>query len=130
MGVYGNFLSAFPELMETVQVWTKQDKSDIRLIRCMFVDDKMRGLARRKYTSGNTAHDIEDDDTMYVSVKYKDKIHVGDYFHRTGSPYTERVMRGEDYIKQAGYKMYMTERVTGATADKDQSLPVKEPYFA
>lgn len=130
MGVYGNFLTAFPELMETVQVWTKPDKSDIRLIRCMFVDDKMRGLARRKYTSGNTAHDIEDDDTMYVSAKYVGKIGVGDYFHRTGSPYTERVIRGEDYKKQAGYRMYMTERVTGATADKDQALPVKEAYFA
>lgn len=130
MGVYGNFLSAFPELMETVQVWTKPDKSDIRLIRCMFVDDKMRGLARRKYTSGNTAHDIERDDTMYVPAKWAKKINEGDYFHRTGSMYTERCMKGEEYLKQAGYKMFMTEVVTGATPDKDQPLPVKEPYFA
>lgn len=123
-------MTAFPELMETVTVWTKVDKSDERKIRCMFVDDKMRGMARRKYTSGNTALDIEDDDTMYVSARYANKIGVGDYFQRALSPYIERVMRSEDYIKQAGYKMFMTERVTGATYNKDQSLPVKEAYFA
>ena len=49
-GVYGSFLENFPELLESFSVWTKEDKTDIRTVRAIYMPNKGSGLKRRKYT--------------------------------------------------------------------------------
>lgn len=129
-GVYGDFIENFMELYELHEVWTKEDKSDIRKINAVYLPDKGDGIKRRKYTSGNTALDIQDVDTIYVSVAFKDKVKVGDYIQKVGDPYFMRIVNNVPYLKAAGYMVFAVERVTGSTPDKDEQLGVKEGYFA
>lgn len=130
MGVYGNFLTHFPELKERITVWTKDDHSDEHVIVAIYMTTGGGGIKRKKYTSGNTALDIQDTDDLYVSYRYNSGIKVGDYFKRPRSEYIYRVVNRKPYDTAAGYQWYDVERVTGATPDKDQPLPVKEGYFA
>lgn len=129
-GVYGDFLEYFQELYELHEVWTKEDRSDVRRITAVYIPDKGAGIKRRKYTSGNTALDLQDTDLIYVSASFKDKIAVGDYVQKVGDPYFMRVINDVPYIKAAGYMVFAVDRVTGATPDKDEPLGVKEGRFA
>jgi len=129
-GAYGDFLQAFPELYETCQVFDKEDKTDIRTIRCIHLTQHGDGIKRRKYTSGNTGLDITGDDQIFVLAKYMRLVNIGTYvlFQDTLDWY--RLTKLMSYKKAAGYAVYKVELVTGATADSDADLNVKEPYFA
>lgn len=127
-GVYGDFIEVFPEMMETLTVWTKDDRSDSHPIRAMYVPTKGGGIKRRKYTSGNTGLDIQDSDALYVSMRYT--VNIGDYFQRKNDPYTMRIVNDIPYDLSAGYRVFAVERVTGATPDMDEPLGVKEGSFA
>ena len=81
MSVYGGFITAFPELLETIQVW-KETKEDSKLLRVIYIPSKGEEIKRRKYTSGNTSLDIINEDQIYVKTILKSKINVGDYFVR------------------------------------------------
>lgn len=130
MGVYGNFLTVFPELKERINVWSADDHSDERTVVAIYITSQGSRIKRRKYTSGNTSLDTKGEDTLFVSGKYQEQIHEGDYFKRQKCAYTYRVVQKAPYDLAAGYQVYTVERVTGATPDKDQPLPVKEGYFA
>lgn len=130
MGVYGNFLTVAPELKERITVWSEDDHSDERTVVAIYMTSQGSRIKRRKYTSGNTSLDIKGEDTLFVSSKYQEQIHEGDYFKRQKCDYTYRVVHKAPYDLAAGYQIYTVERVTGATPDKDQPLPVKEGYFA
>ena len=130
MRVYGNSLFAFPELKERLKVWTKEDRSDERSIVAVYMTTEGGGVKRRKYTSGNTSLDIVDSDDLYVDHRYNNLINVGDYFQRKNDPFIYRVINRKPYDIAAGYLWFDVERVTGATPDKNEVLPVKEGYFA
>lgn len=127
-GVYGDFIECFPELHETFAFWNKPDKSDLHKVRGVYIPTKGGGIKRRKYTSGNTALDLQEGDAIYVSLRYK--ICEGEYFSRENDPYTYRIVADVPYDKAAGYRTYAVERVTGTTPDKDEKLEVKEASFA
>lgn len=129
-GVYGDFIENFPELYELHDVWTKEDRSDVRRITAVYMPDKGDGIKRKKYTSGNTALDLQNVDVIYVRAIFRDKIAVGDYIQKVGDPYFMRVVNDIPYVKAAGYMLFAVERVTGATPDKDEPLGVKEGHFA
>lgn len=129
-GVYGDFLEVFAELHETFSVWTKEDKSDIRTVRAVLMPTKGDGIKRRKYTSGNTALDIQDIDELYITARYKDLVHPGDYIQKKGDPYIMRLTNDVPYVKAAGYMVFTIERVTGTTSDHNMDLKVKEATFA
>ena len=128
-GVYGSFYECFPELQERFDVWTNPDKSDIRSIVAIFMPNQGSVIKRRKYTSGNTALDIQDSDELYVSIAFGKRIREGDYIQ--GNDGILRRLTGlVPYDKAAGYRIYTVERVTGATAEKTEELKVKEARFA
>lgn len=129
-GVYGDFIEYFQELYEVHTVWTAPDKSDIRKIQAVYIPTEGDTLRRRKYTSGNTAHDVQDKDLIYVSAVFRNKIKVGDYIQKDGDPYFMRVTGDVPFTKAAGYMVFTVERVTGSTPDKNKPLGVKEGYFA
>lgn len=129
-GVYGSFLESFPELVESFLVWTKEDKSDVRTVRAVYMPSKGSGLKRRKYTSGNTALDISGNDDFYISNKYANLVKEGDYVEKKGDNIIMRLTELVPYDKAAGYRVFKIEKVTGTTVDKDQNLNVKEAVFA
>ena len=126
--VYGDFLSCFPELNESIEVWT-EDTDDIRNITAVFIPSGGSDIKRRKYTSGNTSLDITDEDLLYVHVSYLPQISTGDYFRRTDK-IIWRVVGKLDYAVPADYNVLRVAKVTGATQEQRDPLPVKEGYFA
>lgn len=130
MDAYGAFITAFPELMQTVTVWTEYDRSDKRQIRVLYVPSKGDVIKRRKYTSGNTLLDIQGDDVILVHTRYTKEIKIGDYvlFPDDDTPY--RITAPRNYSNAADFRMYGIQRLTGADDTQQERLEVKEPYFA
>lgn len=130
MSVYGGFITAFPELLETIQVW-KETKEDSKLLRVIYIPSKGEEIKRRKYTSGNTSLDTINEDQIYVKTILKSKINVGDYFVRLiDNKIIMRVTGRVSYSKAADYIVYTVQKVTGDTIDDTEKLNVKEGYFA
>lgn len=129
-GVYGSFIEEFRELMEPFQVWTKEDKSDVRIVKAILMPNKGSGIKRRKYTSGNTSLDITSSDDFYISRKYDGLIKIGDYVSYINDNKIMRLSSEVPYDKAAGYRIYTIEMVTGSTPDKNQPLKVKEAHIA
>lgn len=129
-GVYGSFIECFPELMESFNAWTAEDKSDIRIVRAVYMPNKGSGIKRRKYTSGNTGLDITDSDEFYISRKYDGKVKVGDYITKVNDNIIMRLVKVLPFDLAAGYRVYAIERVTGSTVDDTDKLNVKEATFA
>ena len=129
-GVYGSFIENFPELYESFIVWTKEDKSDVRTVRGIYMPSDGDTIKRRKYTSGNTALDIKEVDEFYISRKYDNYIKTGDYIQKVKDNIIRRLTGMVPYDKAAGYRIYVVERVTGTTTDKNEELSIKEATFA
>lgn len=130
MGVYGNMLTAFPELMRMIEVWTKSDFSDIREITAVFIPTQGDQLKRWKFSNRGTAIDYSDKDQLFVSIEFKDKITIGDYFRDPEDGDIRRVTGRQDFNHPGGFVVFTTERLTGATADQTEELKVKEATFA
>lgn len=129
MSVYGSFVSCFPELVERISVWTKEDKSDMRIVPVIYMPSKGGGISRRKYTSGNTVQDITDEDELYVKETFSDKLSVGDYFYRAKENIMRRVTALVPYDGAADYRVFTVQRVTGPRPDQKDTLPIKEAVF-
>lgn len=126
--IYGDFLVCFPELQEIASVWTKEDRADLRAVPIVYIPDRGSSIKRRKFTSGNTALDIEDDDYIYVHDSHKSQISEGDYFCRADK-IIWRVSGKVDYSLPADYLCYAIVKVTGATYEQTDRLEVKEGRF-
>ena len=129
-GVYGSFIENFPELYESFIVWTKEDKSDVRTVRGIYMPSNGDTIKRRKYTSGNTTLDIKEVDEFYISRKYDNYVKTGDYIQKVKDNIIRRLTGVVPYDKAAGYRIYVVERVTGTTTDKNEELNIKEATFA
>lgn len=129
MGVYGNLLREFPELKRRIQTWSKEDKSDSHYIVGVYIPTKGDILKRWKFGNRGSAINYSDDDTLYVNMKQL--IDVGDYFYDpdTNSGDIHRVVGLVNYGHPGGFRIYKTERVTGATVDQQEELKVKEAEF-
>lgn len=130
MSVYGGFLTAFPELMRTIEVFTKEDKSDLRRIRGVYMPTRGDSLKSQKFTNRGKAVQYFEDDCLFVSWTYKDVVDVGDYFYEPNSGYLNRIVGRADWSFEGGFMRFITERVTGASVDNTETLEVKEAQFA
>lgn len=130
-GVYGDFVEVFPELREVCYVWNTEDGSNETEIVAIYMPTHGGGIKRRKYTSGNTGHDVVESDELYVECRFDSMCKVGTYVRRKDHPeWIMRLTNDIGYEKAAGYHVFEIERVTGATIDKTEDLKVKEGYFA
>ena len=127
--VYGSFIEHFSELMETFNVWTFPDKSDIRTVRAVLIPNKGSSIKRRKYTSGNTGLDIVDSDDFYIGRKYYEHVKTGDYISKVSDNIIMRLTAQVPFDKAAGYRIYKIELVTGATSEDTQQLQIREASF-
>lgn len=130
MGVYGNLLAAFPELMRTIRIWTKADQSDIRAIRGIYMPTRGDRLSAQKYTSRGKAIQYFEDDCLFVSRYYISKVDIGDYFYEPEEGHITRIVGKASWQFEGAFTRFITERVTGATVDKQEPLKVKEAQFA
>lgn len=126
---YGSFIEHFSELMETFNVWTFPDKSDIRTVRAVLMPNKGSNIKRRKYTSGNTGLDVVDSDDFYIGRKYYGHVKTGDYISKVSDNIIMRLTAQVSFDKAAGYRIYRIELVTGATSEDTQQLQIKEASF-
>lgn len=130
MAVYGGFLTAFPELHRTIQVFTNEDKSDIRNIRGVYMPTRGDRLKNQKFTNRGQAVQYFEDDSLFVGRAYINKIGVGDYFYSPNDKTLQRIVGQAEWQFEGGFTRFVTERVTGSTFDKTEDLSVKEAQFA
>lgn len=126
-GVYGSFVECFPEITRTYDMWNDNEQWKIR---GMYIPSKGESIVRKKLTAGNTALDIADDDLLFVTNKYSDMIHEGDFFRRSGDDIMQRIVRDLGYDISGAYHIFAVQRVGGSRPDQNQSLDVKEGTYA
>ena len=129
MAVYGNLLSAFPELMRTFEIFSKPDKSDLHKIRAVFMPTRGDRLKQQKFTNRGKAIDYFEDDCLFVPFTYASKVSIGDYFYEPHEGHLGRLVGRADWTFEGGFVRYITERVTGVTFEDTQDLEVKEARF-
>lgn len=129
-GVYGDMMASFPELYRTTKVWTKEDKSDVRDVAVIYLATAGDSLTRWLFGRKNSAVDYKDHDMVFVDDSGLEKVHPGDYIYDADEQFVHRIMGETDYQHPGGFKVFTTERVTGATVEQRESLTVKEPQFA
>lgn len=137
MGVYGNLLSAFPELKRRIAVWTNPDRSDLRYIVGIFLPTSGDMLKRWQYSkgqglgrAGGSAIDFSCDDELFVSRRYIDKVNLGDYFLDPDEQAVSRITGKEQWQHSGSFTMFTTQRVTGPDLGQSVPLQVKEATFA
>lgn len=130
MAVYGGFISAFPELFRTIQVFTKEDKSDIRTIRGIHMPTKGDTLSSQKITNRGKAIQYFGNDCLYVSRYFRDKVNIGDYFYSPNDTELNRIVGMSEWQYEGGFTKFTTERVTGSTFEHTEELDIKEAEFA
>lgn len=129
MGVYGDMLAVFPELLRKLTVWTKEDKSDERTIRGAFMPTRGDRLEYQKYANRGKAIQYYEEDRLFVSRHYSDKIDIGDFFYDPDGGHIHRIVEQMNLLHQGGYICFTTERVTGTTVDQTEELKIKEAVF-
>lgn len=129
MAVYGNLLSAFPELMRTIKVFTKEDRSDLRTIRAVYMPTKGDTLVRQKITNRGTAIQYFGSDCLFVPKYWRSKIDIGDYFYSPQDSALCRVVGMTDWQYEGGFTRFVTERMSGTAVDDTEELKVKEAQF-
>lgn len=128
MAVYGNFLSAFPELFRKISVFTKADKSDMRVIRGVYMPTKGDALVRQKLTNRGKALQYFGNDCLFVGRHWKDKVSVGDYFYAPDDTLC-RIVGMSEWQFEGSFTRFLTEKVSGASVDHTEELKVKEAQF-
>lgn len=137
MGIYGNFLDSFNELLEPVQVWTAADKHDLRTVVGAPIPTTGSKLSRYRYSEGTllsaryngSAAILEAEMHLYVPAEYDSSANVGDYVSSPATGEQMRVIQKVRYIKQAGYFILYLQSVVGATAEDTTPLPIKEAVY-
>lgn len=87
-------------------------------------------LKRRKYTSGNTALDVQEENEIYLHPVYSSYIKEGTLLKVFSKPnYFLRVVSELPFDTIGGFQIHRVQRVTGSTPDKQEKLNVKEPRF-
>lgn len=130
MGVYGNLLSAFPELVRRIYVFSKEDRSDERLIKGVYMPTKGDRFVSQKITNRGKGIQYFSNDSLFVSRFWRDKVKPGDYFHSPLDNSLCRVVGMTDWQFEGGFTRFVTERVTGSTFEQTEELKVKEAEFA
>lgn len=127
-GVYGTFVECFPELFETFKVWDS-DETMADSIVGLYIPAKGESIVRKKFLSGNTVLDLNDDDLIFVPECYSSLVKEGRYFRRRASADMQRIVRKLPYDTSAGYYIYSVQRVSGTRPNQTDSLNVAEATY-
>lgn len=134
MSVYGNMLSAFPELMRTIEVWSAPnegtEKQNVHNIRAVYLPTRGDRLEYQKYSNRGRAIQYFEDDHLFVPYTYHSQVQIGDFFKEPDSGYIHRIVGEMPLTYVGGYACFTTERVTGTTIEQQEDLVIKEPEFA
>ena len=123
-GAYGNFLTSFPELFDTIEF------RDGRRFRGILVDNRNAGIFRQKVGNKSTSVlDLDNTSYLYVNTDTARKIKYGDRFVHPEYGYEMAVDDRVSHSKAAGYTILKVERVSGADSTQTEKLEVKGPVF-
>lgn len=124
MGVYGDFLDSFPELI--VQVYFPAKNVYIPAV----YDNVLNGdIHRQKVARSTNIMTIRENGMMYVASAYEKDIAIGDVFI---NPYNEcemKIVGCVPYGQSAGYNVYHVQRVEGHNSTQTDKLNIKEAEF-
>lgn len=128
MSVYGTFIEHFSELIEPIYIM--EGNTIVKTITGIYMPFAGSSLKRRKYTSGNTALDVQEENEIYLHPVYSSYIKEGTLLKVFSKPnYFLRVVSELPFDTIGGFQIHRVQRVTGSTPDKQEKLNVKEPRF-
>lgn len=128
MSVYGTFIEHFSELIEPIYIM--EGDVIVKTITGIYMPIAGSSLKRRKYTSGNTALDVQEENEIYLHSMYSPYIKEGTLLKVYSRPeYFLRVVSDVPFDTIGGFQIHKVQRVTGSTPDKNEKLNVKEPRF-
>ncbi len=127
-GVYGTFVECFPELFESFKLWDN-DETLADTVVGLYIPSKGESIVRKKFLSGNTVLDLNDDDLIFVPEYYSSLVKEGRYFRRRANADMQRIVRKLPYDTAAGYYIYAVQRVSGTRPNQTDTLNVAEATY-
>lgn len=126
MGVYGSFLSAFPELLERIEIMTRTGER--HTIKGAYIPSYGDEIDRKKETSANWVGDTSSDDSLFVSNRYADLIDIGTYVYRAKDTY--KVVKKQDFNRTGSFIVFSVQRVQGATLEQNAPLTINTGVYS
>ena len=123
MGVYGNFISNFPELYETMYI--SENGEDYQSLRAIYIPQSGLSLIRNK-----GGIDLNGLDVLYVPIKYCNKIKVGMYFKRNKKSAVQKVVNDVEYWKSGDYHVFLIEKVSGHNPEMKGIVDIRTPIYS
>lgn len=122
MGVYGSFITNFPELFERMEVW-EENKEHIK-IKGIYIPENGMSLMRLK-----GGIDLTGLDALYVLLNESKKIKLGMFFQRKEKNAVFRIVKEVEYQRAGDYKVYLIEKVSGENDLQRGLLNIASPLF-
>lgn len=122
-GVYGDFISNFPELYETMIVW--EEGKERQKIRAVFIPEKGLSLARLK-----EGIDVTGLNAIYVPVKECSKIKIGMFFKRNEKDAVQKIINDLEYYRSGDFHVFLIEKVTGVNPEQNGILNIAKPIYS
>lgn len=125
MGVYGSFLSSFPELFERFKVMSREGVN--YTIRGIYIPSRGDGIDRKTESFVNWVGDISSNDNLFVSRRFIDKIDIGTYVYHKND--TFKVVKKQDFDRIGSFTIFELQRVQGATLEQDESVNINQGVY-
>jgi hypothetical protein len=133
MGVYGNFLDAFPELFRTVAFWDRLpqigagfERAEEKEYRVIVLTDAQANFQDKK-AGDYKALDFANHDVLYCGVDTPIKKGMFLRHPDDGDIFTIDVAL--DYTFTGGFRAWGIDRVQGANGMNQQDISIKEGVF-
>ena len=129
MIVYGDVLTAFPELLQNLHFWEGVPEvgggykigQEVEVSGILLNTASGQHFMSKDY-GGGLALDIENEDLLWV--QYDAPVRLGLFFHHPYDGTVHRVVKQWDRNQAGGYKRFVTERVNGSNGLNEQYVPV------
>lgn len=119
MGVYGGFVTCFPELYETMSAWAGDGKP--YKFRGLYIPENGVQLSRLK-----DSIDIAGYDALYIEEKHSPYLKVGMFFKRGDATAVMKIAQDVGYNVAGDFHVYLVQKVTGVNPEQTAILRLNE----
>lgn len=128
-GIYGSFLSHFPELFQRTDAWElneEKQRINIRRVSIILIDSIGSSIVRKKLID-EWIKDIKGNEAMFSYASTD--INIGTFLLHPEREEVYRIEKRLAYSRQGGFKVWVVTKVQGEDSIRTEELEIKGAVF-